>query len=33
MFQKVCATGYSDSVRLYKLSARAQAFAPLRTDD
>jgi hypothetical protein len=33
MFQKVCATGYSDSLRLYKLYARAQAFAPLRTDD
>ncbi len=32
MFQKVCAPGYSDSLRLYKLYARAQAFAPLRTD-
>jgi hypothetical protein len=32
MFEKVCATGYSDSFRLYKLYARAQAYAPLRTD-
>ena len=32
MFEKVCATGYSDALRLYKLYARAQAYAPLRTD-
>ena len=32
MFEKVCATGYSDSLRLYKLYARAEAYAPLRTD-
>ena len=32
MFEKVCALSYSDSLRLYKLYARAQAFAPLRTD-
>jgi hypothetical protein len=32
MFEKVCATGYSDSLRLYKLYARAQAYAPLRPE-
>jgi hypothetical protein len=32
MFEKVCATDYSDAMRLYKLYARAQAYAPLRTD-
>jgi hypothetical protein len=32
MFEKICATGYSDSLRLYKLYARAEAYAPLRTD-
>jgi hypothetical protein len=32
IFDKVCATGYSESLRLYKLYAHAQAFAPLRTD-
>jgi hypothetical protein len=32
MFEKVCATDYSDALRLYKLYARAQAYAPLRTD-
>lgn len=32
MFEKVCAPSYSDSLRLYKLYARAQAYAPLRTD-
>jgi hypothetical protein len=32
MFQKVCASDNSDSLRLYKLYAPAQAFAPLRTD-
>ncbi|MCD6015730.1 MAG: hypothetical protein K0R41_115 [Geminicoccaceae bacterium] len=32
MFEKVCATGYSDSLRLYKLYGRAEAYAPLRTD-
>ena len=29
IFQRVCATGFSDELRLYKLYARAQAFAPL----
>ncbi len=32
MFEKVCASEGSDSLRLYKLYAPAQAFAPLRTD-
>jgi hypothetical protein len=32
MFEKICATDNSDSMRLYKLYAPAQAFAPLRTD-
>lgn len=32
IFQRVCATGFSDELRLYKLYARAQAFAPLTTD-
>jgi hypothetical protein len=32
VFERVCAPGYSDSFRLYKIYARAQAFAPLRTD-
>ena len=32
VFEKVCAPSYSDSLRLYKLYARAQAYAPLRTD-
>jgi hypothetical protein len=30
IFQKTCASGISDSLRLYKLYARAQAYAPLR---
>jgi hypothetical protein len=29
VFQHVCATGFSDRLRLYKLYARAQAFAPI----
>jgi hypothetical protein len=32
IFQRVCATSYSDELRLYKLYAHAQAFAPLTTD-
>jgi hypothetical protein len=32
LFEKVCSTGYSDPLRLYKVYARAQAYAPLRTD-
>jgi hypothetical protein len=32
IFEKVCANDYSDALRLYKLYARAQAYAPLRTD-
>lgn len=32
IFQQVCATSFSDELRLYKLYARAQAFAPLTTD-
>lgn len=32
IFQRVCANGFSDELRLYKLYARAQAFAPLTTD-
>ena len=31
MFQRVCANDFSDELRLYKLYARAQAFAPLTT--
>jgi len=32
IFQQVCASGFSDELRLYKLYAHAQAFAPLTTD-
>jgi len=32
IFQRVCASGFSDELRLYKLYAHAQAFAPLTTD-
>ena len=32
IFEKVCANDYATSLRLYKLYARAQAYAPLRTD-
>jgi hypothetical protein len=32
IFQKTCASEGSDRLRLYKLYAPAQAFAPLRTD-
>ena len=32
MFEKICASDNSGSMRLYKLYAPAQAFAPLRTD-
>ena len=32
IFEKTCASEGSDSLRLYKLYAPAQAFAPLRTD-
>ena len=32
MFQRVCANDFSNELRLYKLYARAQAFAPLTTD-
>ena len=32
MFEQVCASDNSDTLRLYKLYAHAQAFAPLRTD-
>jgi hypothetical protein len=32
IFQRVCAAGFSDELRLYKLYARAQAFAPFTTD-
>jgi hypothetical protein len=32
IFQKTCAASFSDSLRLYKLYARAQAYAPLRGD-
>ena len=31
IFQRVCASEFSDELRLYKLYARAQAFAPLTT--
>ena len=30
IFQRTCAQGYASSLRLYKLYARAQGFAPLR---
>jgi hypothetical protein len=30
MFQKTCAASFSDSLRLYKLYTRAQAYVPLR---
>jgi hypothetical protein len=32
IFQHVCATGFSDELRLYKIYAHAQAFAPLTKD-
>jgi hypothetical protein len=32
VFQHVCAAGFSDKLRLYKLYARAQAFAPITKD-
>ena len=32
IFQQVCATGFSDELRLYKLYAHAQAFAPFTMD-
>ena len=32
IFQKTCAADFSVSLRLYKLYARAQAYAPLRND-
>jgi hypothetical protein len=32
VFQRVCASGFSDELRLYKLYARAQAFAQFKTD-
>jgi hypothetical protein len=32
IFQRVCASEFSDELRLYKLYARAQAFAPLTRD-
>ena len=32
VFQHACATNFSDKLRLYKLYARAQAFAPLTKD-
>lgn len=32
VFQHTCAADFADSLRLYKLYARAQAFAPLATD-
>jgi hypothetical protein len=32
VFQHACAPAYSDELRLYKLYARAQAFAPLTKD-
>ena len=32
IFQRVCASDFADELRLYKLYARAQAFAPLTTD-
>jgi hypothetical protein len=31
IFQRVCASEFSDELRLYKLYARAQAFAPFTT--
>jgi hypothetical protein len=32
IFQRVCANDFSDELRLYKLYAHAQAFAPLSID-
>ena len=32
MFQHVCATEFADNLRLYKLYAHAQAFAPLTAE-
>jgi hypothetical protein len=32
LFQKTCAADFAASLRLYKLYARAQAYAPLRGD-
>jgi hypothetical protein len=32
VFERVCANDFSDELRLYKLYAHAQAFAPLTTD-
>ena len=32
LFEKTCATDFSDSMRLYKLYATAEAFAPLNPD-
>jgi hypothetical protein len=32
LFQRVCTTDFSDELRLYKLYAHAQAFAPLTKD-
>ena len=32
IFQRVCASAFSDELRLYKLYAHAQAFAPLTKD-
>ena len=32
IFQRVCASEFSDELRLYKLYARAQAFAPFTKD-
>jgi hypothetical protein len=32
IFQRVCVNDFSDELRLYKLYARAQAFAPLTKD-
>ena len=33
IFQRVCASEFSDELRLYKLYARAQAFAPFTTEE
>ena len=32
VFERVCASGFSDELRLYKLYAHAQAFAPVTKD-
>jgi hypothetical protein len=32
LFEKTCATGFSDSMRLYKLYATAEAYAPLNPE-